>query len=465
MVFRLTFKSFLLLSVLACPLYAQEVNPPAPLVLNLEDAVQRALQHNQAMLAAKYGVREAGAGVTVARSAFLPHISIQGSYTRLAEPAALEMATPVYGTLQVPVFDTLGNAMGYTEVPGIVGADTAEFQMGEEENYLARASLQQPLFAWGKILSGYQISDLNLQAVREDYRKVENELVFNVTKSFYGILVLEQLVELMKDAQEQTARHVEAVEKRYDEGLASRFDLLRARVQFANMEPEVVKVENGLELALTGFKTLLGFPQDTTVSLKGELRYEPTEVDLTQSVQEAKRNRPEVTALSLRKRMSAKALSIAKKGNWPSLALVANYDYKKPLHFENEWGGDWSVGIALQMPLFTGLETLGKMEEARSRLRKAEHGLKLLEEGVELEVRSACLHLEEAKRLVESQKENVTQAEEALKIVEERYKRGLATSLEVMDTQLALTQARMNQLDAVSDYIVARAEIERATGR
>jgi outer membrane protein TolC len=434
-------------------------------VITLSEAIEMALEHNEGILAARDAVKEAEAGVVIARSGFLPQISAQGSYTRLAELPAIEMEAPKYGMMEVPVFGPMGDTIGFTVVPGIIGTDIMKFQMGEEENYITRASLQQPLCTWGKISNGYQIAKLNVEASQEDYRKHENELVFNVTKSFYGILVIRELVKLTEDAYKQTANHVDAVEERYKAGVASNFDLLRAKVQLKNMEPQVIRVKNGLELAKTGFKTLLGLPQDTMIKLKGELEYKPIKVDLVQSIEEALVNRPETKALELRKEMAGTALAIAKKANWPNIALIANYDYKKPLYFKNEWGTDWNITVALQMPIFTGLGNRGKISQASCRLSQAEHGLKLLKEGIEMEVRASYLQLEEARKLVESQKENIAQAEEALSIVEERYKQGLATNLEVMDTQLAVTKAKANYLQALSDYVIAKAKLEKAIGK
>ncbi|MCK4352193.1 TolC family protein [candidate division WOR-3 bacterium] len=437
-----------------------------PLTITLDEAIERALEHNEGILVARNKITEAEAGVIIGRSGFLPKINIQGSYTRLAKLPSLEMAAPEYGELQVPVFNTLGIPTGYTIVPGVVGIDTMAFRMGEEENYLSRASLQQPLFTWGKILNAYQISKLNFEAEREDFRKQKNELVFNVTKSFYGILVLNELIKLTSDAYTQTKRHVKVVEKRYNAGLASKFDLLRAKVQLANMEPQVIKAKNGLEIAKIGIKTLLGLSQDTIIKLKGELRvgaYRNT--PLQKCIKDAKANRPEIKSLQLRKNMTLKALSIAKRANFPNLAFIANYDYKKPLYFENEWGTDWNVTLALQFPLLTGFETLGKIRQANARVSQAEHGLNLLKDAIELEVRMAYLQLEESKRIVESQEKNIAQAKEALSIVDKRYKQGLATSLEVMDTQLALTKAKTNWLQSLSDYLIAKAGLEKATGR
>ena len=412
------------------------------LEITLSESIEKALEYNEGILAAEDGLNQAKAGVMIARSGFLPKINAQASYTKLAELPTIEMEMP--------------------------GAGAMEFKMGVEENYLTRASLQQPLFTWGKILNGYQISKLNVDASKEDYRKNKNELIFNVTESFYGILVLEEFAKVTEDAYKQVERHIEVVEKRYNEGLASKFDLLRGKVQLANMEPQVIKVKDGLKIAKTGFKMLLGLPQDTPVELKGELKYDVGaihELSLQKCVIEAQVNRPEIKSLSFRKQMARKALAIVRKANLPNLAFVANYDYKKPLYFENEWGTDWNVTVALQMPIFTGLGNFGKVRQASYQLSQAEHGLNLLKEVVEMEVRAIYLQLEEAEKLVESQKANIKQAEEAMRIVEERYKQGLATSLEVMDTRLALTNAKTNWLQALSDYLIAKAKLEKAIGR
>lgn len=432
--------------------------------VTLQQAIDRALEYNDGILATMATIKQAEAGVTIARAGFLPRISVQGSYTRLAELPTMKMEVPEYGMLNVPVFGPVGDTIGFTVVPGIIGTNIMEHQMGEIENYLTRLSLEQPIFTGGRILDGYRISKLNLDAIREDYRKEKNELVFNVNQSFYGILVLEKLVELMQDTYRQIEDHVKVVEKRYNAGLASNFDLLRTRVQLKNIEPEVIRVKNALELTKIGFKMLLGLSQDTTIDLQGDLKYEPIEIDLTESLKEASLNRPEIKALKLRKEMAGKALAIAKRANWPNVALVANYDYKRPLYFEDRWGTEWNLTLALRMPIFTGFRNRGEIREAVYQLSQIEHILNLLKEGIEMEVRRAHLQIEEAEKIVESQKENIRLAEEALSIVEERYKQGLATSLEVMDTQVALRRAKTNWLQSLSDYLIAKAKLEKAIG-
>lgn len=450
-------------------LFTTLIEAESPSVFTLDEAIKYALNNNKSILASKEGVKSAEAGKMIAGGSFLPQINASGSYTRLDKTASLDMAFPKYGTLQMPVYDNSDNVIGYTIVPGVIGADTFNIQMSQLNNYVTQLSVQQPIFTWGKIINAYQISNLNLNATRESYRKDKNELILNVTKSFYGILVLQELVKVTEESYKQVERHIGVIEKRYNSGLASKFDLLRGKVQLANMKPHVLKVTNGLEIAKDGFKLLLGLPQDKTIELTGELKYDSAGIDQTFSLEEATTfahsNRPEIKSLYMQKEMAKKALTITRTSNLPNIVFVGNYYYEKPLNLTNEWGNTWNVTLAATMPIFTGFSNLGKMKQAKSQLSQAEYGLKLLKEAVEMEVKSGHMALEEAKKLLESQKENVTQAEEALKIIEQKYENGLATNLEVMDTQLALTQAKTNWLQALSDYLTAKASLAKAIGK
>ncbi|MDD5529569.1 MAG: TolC family protein [bacterium] len=427
------------------------------LTFSLDDAVNYALKHNESMKIEQAGVKSADAGTMIAGAGFLPKVSASASYTRLAETSSLEMANP---EVQVIPDSTSPTGVWFKTI----GYTISSFEMGQLENYVTQLTVQQPIFTWGKIISGYQISKLNLDATKEDYKKNKNELILNVTKAFYGIIVLEEFVKITEDAYKQMQSHAGVIEKRYNEGLASKFDLLRTKVQLTNMEPQLIKAKDGLELAKNGFKLLLGLKQNENIKLEGALNYEPITIELEKSTKAAQVNRPEIKSMNMRKEMAKKALFINRTSNLPNIVAIGNYYYEKPLYFSNEWGTTWNVTLAAQMQIFSGFENLGRVRQASYQLSQAEHGLNLIKEGIKMEVQSTYLQLEQAKKLVTSQKENISQAEEALKIVEQRYNNGLATSLEVMDTQLALMQAKTNRLQALSDYVIAKCAFEKAVG-
>jgi len=454
------------ISVLLIPIVSSTFHARAEAVthLTLDEAVATALERNRTILVNKMEIDKARAGITEAKAHFLPTLSISGGYTRSAAIPEIDFESPIFETRQVAVLDDFGDTIGYAYVDGIAGIRQRRFKMGEENSYIGGFSIQQPIFTWGKIWNGYELARLNLRAVEEDYRKVRNDVVFSVEQAFYRILYLEELLKLTEESYEQVRRHVNVVQERYDAGLASRFDLLRARVQLVNMEPQILKVRDGLKTAMDGLKILLAIGLDEEMVLHGELKYTPRDVSLQPASEEALAQRPELSALRLRKRMAEKALAIARAANKPSMALAVNYSYQKPHNFKNEWGSSWYATLGLQVPLLSGGATSGKVEHARAQKRQAELSSDMFADVVELEVRNALLEMDETAQLFESQEENVQQAEEALRIAERRYETGLMTNLEVMDTQLALAQAKTNSLQALSNHLVALCKLKRVIG-
>ncbi len=440
--------------------------PPANAVTNLtlEEAIEMALEKNRTILIQREEIEKAEARIVEARANFFPTFSLSGGYTRLAEVPEFRYVNPAFDTVRITVFDDFGNPIGYTYADRIVGVTRTTFKMGAENGYMGRFSLQQPIFTWGRIRNGYELAKLNSSATQEDYRKIRNETIFRVEEAFYTILFLEEFITSTEESYEQMKRHVSVVQKRYDAGLASKFDLIRARVQLANMEPQVLKARDGLRMARNGLQVLLGVPLDEEIELKGQLEYAPASVNLDTAMKEALARRPELIALELKKKMAERALAIAAAANKPNLGFVMNYSYQKPYNFEDEWGGSWDATLALQLPLFDGGATSGKIKQAGARLNQAEIGLQMFTDVVSLEVRNALLQLTDAARLAQSQEENVKLAEEALRIAERRYENGLMTSLEVIDAQLALAQAKTNYLQTLSDYSISRSKLKRAVG-
>jgi len=451
-----------LILVSSMPVYANE----GLMILSLDEAINIALKNNKGMLAAREKIREAEGGIITARAGFLPSLSLSGSYTRIAQIPAMKMQIQTgIDTMPMPVLDAIGQPTGNFVPLPVAVMEEGTFSFGEPENYATRATLQQPIFTWGRIRNAYSLAQTNLKATQADYRKTVNDLKFNVTQSFYGVMLTKEFVKLSEDSYVQFEQHVDQVEDLYKAGMASKFDLLRARVQLANMKPQTIRAKNGLELAESALKMLLGVDLDTELNLKGELTYEPYEATLTEATETALQQRPELIAMKYRKKMAEKGVAIAKAANKPSLFVAYNYDYKKPKRMlETGWGSDWNVTVGLSLPIFTGFSYFGKVRQAAAQLGQVRFGIEQLVDGVKFEVKEAILNLEQNKEILEAQKDNITQAKQALDIAEERYKNGLITNLEYMDTQLALTRARVEYLQTLADYLIARAKLERAMG-
>lgn len=401
--------------------------------LNLDQCLNAAYENNKDLLRLEESTKAAGYKIEEARSGFFPQLSFGGSYTRL------------------------GNVPEY-------GFQGMSFKMGSEDNYHLGLSLQQPLFTWGKIRNSYDISKYGLSLTREEYRKAQQEIKFNVTSLFYSTLLAQELIKVREGSIVRTQDHLKTVQERYDNGYASEFEVLRVKVQLANAKPPLVQAKNLYRLTLDNLKNLLGIDLVDSVSLQGSLKFEPIDVSRSQAEEFALQNRSELKLIKEQNRIGQKALALARAGNKPSLLGSANYEYKKPFYNEDEWKTDWNLTLALSIPLFDGFLTRSKVRGAKSDLKLLQISQKQIEEMIRLQISQAISDLNLARENILSQKENVNQAKESLRIANVQYEKGVLTNLELMDTEFALTVAETNYLQALSDYLIATAEYRKAIG-
>ncbi|MCJ7646559.1 TolC family protein [bacterium] len=412
------------------PSWAEE-----PKELTLEKSIEVALEGNKKILAAKERLGGAKGELIVARAGFLPTLSLGGNYLRLGKGQKISIG------------------------------EGSEIVVRGEDTYSATATIEQSIFAWGRILNGYRQAISNQKIQEQDYKREKNVLRFKVTESFYDLILAGELLKLSQESYAQMERHLRQVENRYENGLASKFDLLRARVQLANLKPQLIKSRNSVTLAENYFKSLLGFPTQMEVTLRGELKYEPMEIELSRAVEEALKNRPEIISLKETENIALAQVRLASASNKPIISALYNYQFQKPYQWKDEWGKEWNAMAVLQFPIFSGFSTGGKVLQSQSQLREAKYNLEDKEEEIELEVREAYLNLRQEEETIVSQRENVGQAEEAMQIAETRYVSGMITNLEFMDTQLALTQAKTAYLQALANYLIAKAKLVKAIGK
>jgi outer membrane protein TolC len=261
-------------------------------------------------------------------------------------------------------------------------------------------------------------------------------------------------------------KHVERVRALYQKGMVSRYDLLRAEVQLSNMQPQLIRMQNAVQLARQSFNLTLNRDPMTEVFLSDSLEFRPVDIDSSRLLPLAMEKRPEYKSILLRQKMVDKARLISYSSYQPTVALIADYSYSKGSGFaaSDEWNKNWDLGLAASWPLFDGGTGLGKIKEARANTRQLGLVREMLEDGIRMEVTAIYLTIQAAHKAVLSQQRSVEQAQEALKIARVRYENGQATNLDVLDAQVALTQAQTNSIQAVHDYLVGLAMLEKATG-
>lgn len=437
-------------------------------VLTLQDSISIALKNNLSIRSAEMKVKSAEDKVREARSSMLPNISgsISYIYTGKLQEMELDLSGMFAG---MPTTPSKG-APPTGDNPIQIGMPSrTSFPIGSKHVSRAGISAQQAIFTWGKILNAYEQAKLALEAERCALESTKQQVILDTTKAFYNVLLTNELVKVSEMAVAQVQAHLKTTQDLIDVGMATNFDLLRAKVQLANVSSQLIKMRNLKKLSEDALKNTLGLDLNTPIELKGQLVYKSLDLNLDELFKLALANRPELKQLDLQERAAKKIVSVAKAGNKPNLFAVYDYSYMAnekefdDIFKDENWKNTWSLTFALSIPIFDGLATRAKVKQAESAVKQVQIAKQQLINGIALEVRSAFFSFQEAKELLKAQEETVQQAQESLRIANLRYKNGMITNVELMDTELALTQAQTNYSNALSDYMIAIARLEKAT--
>jgi outer membrane protein len=447
-------KSFLSLAVLSLVCIprglAHPGNPASsvpPIVLTLDKAIAMGLEQNRDMMIADQDRNKADAQVSEAWAGALPQLSIVGQYTR---------------NIKLPVlFIGPNNAFN-------PGNSTLAFELGSSNSYVMGAQLTQPLYS-RKVGVALDIADEYRTYTEEGHRATEQSVELQVKRAFYGVMLAQKLLEANRQGLEVVKANFENVQSLYRHGSAAEFDLLRAEVQLANTEPVVISAENALVLSTYALKNLLALPMDQDVIVEGNFIFDKIPpLEMKQARESALSSNPSITQLSLQESLLEKNITIESASYFPAVNLVGSYQWQSQdntFHFKDYlWANSLSLGLTFSWTLFDGLRTHARVQQATVDRNKI-HFLRLkAEEGLVIQIRAAELRMEEAMKRIEGQERNIDQAKQAVRIAQTRFKSGVGTQLELLDTQVAMTRAQTGYAQAIYDYVIARADWTYAVG-
>ncbi len=425
-----------LLLVTLSPSFGGDGSPP----LTLQQSIEIALRRSPTLQAAQGAIKEAQFRRRATISDFLPQASTQYSYTRLDEEPTFRIP---------PVGPTV--------------------TMGERDVYTWTSTVTQPVFTGGALINSYLLATLGVDTATVEKEMVELDLIFQVKEAYYGILKAEKFLEVAEQAVQQLDSHRTVAQAFFDVGMIPKNDLLQVEVQLAQTRQDLTRTQNGLEVARAVFNTLLRRGLNEEVRLVETLEYQPVEVALEATLDEAYRSRPEIRAAQLGVKSAKKGVWLAASGLFPQASVVFTYERQgdDPSVNGSRYEPDedsWNVMAVAKWNVWDWGKTWFEVGENKAKVFQAECALKEAEDGVGLDVKKASLNLEEAEKNIQVAEKAVDQAEENFRINEERYKGQVATSTDVLDALTLLTQARTNYYTALSDYNIARARLQRAIG-
>lgn len=414
--------------------------------LTIEEARRLALEFNRDYLKSKEGVRVAEANVTVARAGAFPDIRLGAAYNR---------------NFDIPSF-----FVQMTDEEGVTKA--MEFKTGFKNSYGANLSLVQPIWQGGKVFTAYSIArDFSKYALAVQ-SQVSATVAFNSDVLFSDALLQRSKLDVMTKSHEAASQNLDVVEKQFSQGLVSEFEVLRARVEKSNLEPQILRAGSDQKLADKRLQSFLGINLDEEIQLIEE-PVNPAIASLpplSTMVQQALENRPEMQQRTYERDMRRKAIKVAQSEYWPSLDAVAGYGWQAQsdeFTLSKNISRSWTAGLTLSVPIFQGGRTRGAVTQAMAEHNQALLAVEQTRDNIRLEVEQAYDRLLQAKQSLETQQNTIALAEEGLRIANLRYRSGVGTLLEVLSAQAALTQTREILAEATFAFRAAMAGLKLAT--
>jgi outer membrane protein len=403
-----------------------------PEKLDLEYSLAFALDNNFAIRQAKERIRQQEGIVLEVKSAIIPNVNSTAGYQQNAD----EISTN-----------------------------------GRDEAWAVDITARQILWAGGGVTASIKAQKLALDAAVLELKSVINDALFEVRVRFYTVLVNRERIKVQEESVDLLQKQLQDVKNRFDAGTVSNFEVLRAEVALANAQPDLITARNDFRVSIEELRQSLGFVTSSDANINrvpeflGGLDYKPTTFELKSALTTAREQRPDLQRIVKLSEAAEQGVKVQRSGYQPKVSAFGAYDWRQsPAGSTKSSQDGWTIGLSSAWNIFDGRATQGRVVQARSLLEQTK--LSLAEAGlsVDVDVRRAISTFQGAIELAEASGKVVEQATEAVRLANARFSAGTATQLDVLQTQVALTDAKLNQLRAYYTYNVAVAATRRAMG-
>ena len=433
---------FLSLSVFALHIFCEDIKPEnSPLILSLKETIETALQNNKDIQIQAQEVEVSRANIVAAQSNFFPALSMGYGFT---------YTDAVFTTDSLPE----------------VRKDTRIFTGYKSDNQVSLSGAQM-IYDGGASIANLKEARVRLKIQNETLRAKKLEIEFEAKRLFYGLLLAHETFRIAQNLVDQAQTHYEDVRTKYEQGTSSKFDVLQSKVQVSKLIPQLVKAKNSTEIIAADLKKLLYLNIREEIKLKGPMDYLPIELNEFAFLGEAYSNNPQMHLKRLGVDLNKWAIELAKSGYYPNINANANYLYRsdKLADMLNPMHDNWSAGISGAVSIFDGMSTKAKVDAAKAHYEQAVLSKENIQEQIAVDIRRGCLDAKQAHAVILSQKDNIEEAKEALKISYISYDNGVGINLDVIDAQVSLSQVEDNLASGIYDYIMAKAFLDKVMGR
>jgi outer membrane protein len=415
--------------------------------ISLRDAVLLAIGQNkslEASAAARNGVQTR---VTQARSGMLPKINYSESWTRSDNPVF------VFGSrLSQRQFGAQNFEIGSLNSPNFIN------------NFQSQIAVDQTLYGAGQTKQAVRSAEIARDLTSEEGRRTQTEVIAQVVRAYYDSLLSADQLSVTAQSIRSAEADLERAQNIRAAGMSTDVDVLSIRVHLASVRELQIRRQADVDVARAALNDAIGLPLDAMHTLTSQL----VPLDLPDIALQAQENtaieqRPEARQAKLAISLAESQAATARSALLPQVALRGAYEANRQ-RFVTRAGDNWLVSIGLRWNLFNGFSDKARIQESKFAVDRSVAEQARAGSAIRLQVRRAYADLHAATQRIEVAKASVAEAEESLRITQNRYQAGISSITDLLLTETAVLEARTRHVAAIRDQRVAAAGLELAAG-
>jgi len=419
-----------------------QTEAPSPKVFSLDECIQLAEKYNADLIGAREYYNQKRSHVWTAWGSLLPRVDSELGYGRRVEGPKSYLYDPA--TQSYPFGGTF-------------------------KWYSAGVSASQ---SWS--LGGYNLFEIreknaSRNSAKESYELSRQELVLSVKQGYFDVLKASMLLEIQKEALKRAAEQLKIAETRYELGAASFSDVLKAKVQYGDVELALISADNALKLAKATLNSWMGQDVDTPIDVEENLTMPEFDYSYEDALKQAIRHNSNLKGAEFDLRSAEAQVGMARSGFFPDFSVYGSYswlneDLDQISHIRKR-DYDWNLRANISFNIFDSFQKNYNLSYAKAYRNSAKENFHQTKRDVALELKQAFLNVQEAKEKIELTKKKVKSAEEDLDLVQEKYNLGAANILELLDAEVSFKKSESDRIEALYGYNLAVAQFEKAIGK
>ena len=464
--------------------------------LSLDECRRMALEQNREIRIAQNETQSAAYTRKSAQTHYLPKINFGGAWLRTGKalqplendlflpvvpfntidpatgkfnPEALKDPGTAMNTLVInpetgqPMVDQAGHPIfkNYAMLP----ADQLVFD--HKNSYYARFTVSQPLFTGFKITEANHIARRAEIIAKEKEVLTRAEIIAKTDEAFWRVVSLQEKLKLANAYETLLDRLVTDLENMHDEGIITRNDVLKAQVKQNEAKLKKLQAENGCALSKMALAQVIGMEEDDIEIESDQITELPPALPASYHGEILPDRRAEIAMLKEKTAIMESKKNIERARFMPDIVLTGGYGWMNPNPYNglrNEFGGNWSVGVVVSMPVFTWGERRNDLHAAKLKMESAELELNEAREMIDLQIRQNRYRYSEALKKAEMTALSKEQAEENMRITRENLTEGRSRLTELLEAQLQWENASSEHIDALVEMKTTLLELDKSTG-